>query len=249
MFKEKKNFLYDESNYINHTFYTERIKLQIYGLISTSPIGCIKTTNLVRRESSSKFRVVHNIHMDHIVLQLEDIRKPGKIETKDAKVANYSILSTKPKRKVGSKGKMSYQTVDEIRIVGIQNYNVYEKLNPIEINIRDSEIQGKVSRYLTQRYKYHFIIDSSLISSSVLQDKNVIFSICNGLNDARDPLINRKLYKSPGIININEIRDWTKIKGESKWINNIFNNSENPTFVKHFTFAFETVNVSDFLNF
>ena len=31
--------------------------------------------------------------------------------------------------------------VDEIRIVGLQNYNAYEKLSPIEINIRDSEIQ------------------------------------------------------------------------------------------------------------
>ena len=31
--------------------------------------------------------------------------------------------------------------VDEIRIVGLQNYNGYEKLNPIEIDIRNSEIQ------------------------------------------------------------------------------------------------------------
>ena len=63
--------------------------------------------------------------MDHVVLQLEDIRKPGKIETKDAEVTNFLILSAKPKRKVGSKGKISYQLVDEIRIVGLQNYNVY----------------------------------------------------------------------------------------------------------------------------
>ena len=68
--------------------------------------------------------------MDHIVLKLDDIKKPGKIETKDAKV------TTKPKRKTGSKGKMSYQIVNEIRIFDLQNYNVYEKLNPIEINIR-----------------------------------------------------------------------------------------------------------------
>ena len=39
---------------------------------------------------------------------------------------------------------MSYQIVDKIRILGLQNYNVYEKLNPIEINIHDSEIQGKL---------------------------------------------------------------------------------------------------------
>ena len=44
---------------------------------------------------------------------------------------------------------MSYQILDEIRSVGLQNYNVYENLNPIEINIRDNEIQGKLSRYDT----------------------------------------------------------------------------------------------------
>ena len=124
--------MYDESNYINHRFYTElNKKLQIYGLISTLPIGGTKTTNLVRPESSLKFRVVHNKYMDDIVLQVEDIRKPGKTESKDAKIRNFLILSTKPNRKVGSKGKMSYQIVDEIKIVGLQNYDVYEKLNPI----------------------------------------------------------------------------------------------------------------------
>ena len=240
----------DESNYINNTFYTElNKKLQIYGLISTSPIGGIKTTNLIRPESSLKLRVVHNEYMDQVVLQLEDIRKPGKIETKDAEVTNFSILSTKPKRKVASKVKISYQLVDEIRIVDLQNYNVYEKLNPNQINVRDSEIQEKLSRYGTKHYKYHFIINSLLISSLVVQDTNVIFLICNRLNGTRDSLINGKLNKSIGVININEIRDWKKIKGESKWINIIFNDSENPTLTKHFVFAFETAKLSSFLNF
>ena len=144
---------------------------------------------------------------------------------------------------------MSYQIVDEVRTVGLQNYNLFEKLNPIEINIHDSEIQGKLSRYGTQRYKYCFIIDSLLICSLVVQDTNVIFLICNGLNDARDSLINGKLYKGLGIINIDEIRDWTKIKEKSRWINIIFNNSENPILAKHFAFAFETVYLNDLLNF
>ena len=66
--KQKNFFLYDESNYINHTFYTElNKKLQIYGLISTSTIG-IKTVNLIRPRNSLKFRVLHNKYMDHIVL-------------------------------------------------------------------------------------------------------------------------------------------------------------------------------------
>ena len=74
----------DESNYINHTFYIElNKKVQIYGLISTSPVGGIKKINLIRPESSLNFRV------DYIDLQLKDIRKPGKIETKNAKVTNF----------------------------------------------------------------------------------------------------------------------------------------------------------------
>ena len=110
---------------------------------------------------------------------------------------------------------MSYQIVDENRIAGLQNYNVYEKLNSIEINIGDSEIQEKWSRYGTQRYKYCFIIDSLLISSLVVQDTNVIFLIFNRLKNARNSLLNGKLYKSLGVINISKIRDWTKIKGGS----------------------------------
>ena len=196
-----------------------------------------------------KFSVLYNKYMDHIVLQLEDIRKPGKMERKDAKVSNFSILSTKPKRKVGSKRKVSYQLVDAFRIAGLQNCNLDEKLNLIEINIRDSKIQEKLSRYGTQRYKYRFIVDSLLISSSVAQDANVIFLICNGLNDARDLLINGKLYKSICVTNISKIKDWTKLNGVSKWINIIFNDSENPTLAKHFAFAFETVNLSNLLNF
>ena len=73
----------------------------------------------------------------------------------------------------------------------------------------------------------------------------MIFLICNGFNDTRDSWINGKLYKSIGVININEIKDWTKLKGESKWILIIFNDSENPTLAKHFGFVFETVNLSD----
>ena len=47
-------FLYDESNLIFHTFYTElNKKLQIYGLISTSAIG-IETAQLVRPSNNLK---------------------------------------------------------------------------------------------------------------------------------------------------------------------------------------------------
>ena len=123
---------------ISYTFYTElNKKLQISGIIPTSTIGIESTTKLVRPENSLNFNVINEKYMDHIVLQQEDIRKPGKIETRDAKVTNFSILSTKPKRRIGSKGKMSYQIIDEIKIVGLQNRSLNEKSNPVEITIHE----------------------------------------------------------------------------------------------------------------
>ena len=168
--------MHDESNHITQTFYTElNKKLKIYGSISTSAVGIQETVNFVRPESSLKFNVVNSKNMDHIVLQLEDIRKPMKIETKDAKVTNFSILSTKQKRRIGSKANMPYQIIDEVKIVGLQNRNLNEKLNPVKIMIHSSEIQSKLLKYSNQRYKYHFIFNSLLISSSIIQETNVIF--------------------------------------------------------------------------
>ena len=71
----KNFFLYDESNYINHIFYTELTKkLQIYGLILTSAVS-IKTTKLIRPENSLKFRVLCNKYMDPLTRRYKKTRK------------------------------------------------------------------------------------------------------------------------------------------------------------------------------
>ena len=131
----------------------------------------------------------------------------------------------------------------------MQNRSLNEKLNPVEITIHNSQIQRKLSRYGNQRYKYRFIINSLWINSSIVQETNVIFLISNGLNDARTSVINGKIYKSIGVVNVNEKANWTELKGKSKWVNIVFNDSENPTLAKHFAFAFETTNLNDLLNF
>ena len=131
----------------------------------------------------------------------------------------------------------------------MQNRSLNEKLNPVEITIHNSQIQRKLSRYGNQRYKYRFIINKLWINSSIVQETNVIFLISNGLNDARTSVINGKIYKSIGVVNVNEKANWTELKGKSKWVNIVFNDSENPTLAKHFAFAFETTNLNDLLNF
>ena len=80
-------------------------------------------------------------------------------------------------------------------------------------------------------------------------DTNVIFVNCNGLNEAKNTLINDKLFESIGVINLNEIVHLEKVKGKSKGLNTIFTNSEQPIAASHFVVGSTTTNLHDILNF
>ena len=51
-----------------------------------------------------------------------------------------------------------------------------------------------------------------LFSSAVKEDINAIFITTNGLNDAKEILINGKLFQGIGVIYIPVIENWDKIK-------------------------------------
>lgn len=79
---------------------------------------------------------------------------------------------------------------------------------------------------------------------------NVILIGCNGLNDANESLINGRIIKTLGDVNINQIKSWNKLKGKWKWVNVVFNDSElNPTSSKHFAFGCTSTNLHNILNF
>ena len=40
-------------------------------------------------------------------------------------------------------------------------------------------------------------------------------------------LENGKIFKTLGVININQIDQWEKLKDKLKWVNAVFNDSEN----------------------
>ena len=67
---------------------------------------------MVTPATSLIFRVVEGKYKEQIVLQLEDIRKPGKIATKDSKITNLLILRTNKEGTVGAK-EMSHALADE----------------------------------------------------------------------------------------------------------------------------------------
>ena len=132
---------------------------------------------------------------------------------------------------------MLYTIIDGVKIGGIQFFDRFDKLNPVEVRITISEVSTFLSRFT--RNKYRFIVNNLLFSSSLKKDTNVIFVCCNGLNEAKEVLKNRKFEKTLGIVNISQIDTWEKVKGKKKWVNVPFNKSElDPTLSEHFAFGF-----------
>ena len=90
------------------------------------------------------------------------------METVDSKITNFSILATKKLNNI--------KAVDEFKIEGFQNFQQYLKINQINIQITHPEIQNKLLFY-ANRYKYRFIANSLLFSSSIKKDTNVILPV------------------------------------------------------------------------
>ena len=128
--------------------------------------------------------------------------------------------------------------IDEIKVAGFQNFEQYMRINPIDIRIIDSEIQSKLLHY-SKKYKYRFIANNSLFSSSVKEGTKVIFIATNGLNNAKDLLINGKIFQGSGVTCVSEIENWDKIKKESHWSSVILTDSVYLIAAKHFAFGFE----------
>ena len=120
-------------------------------------------------------------------------------------------------------------------------------MNPIDVNLDSNDIIEKLVKY--KKFKYRFLIESLLFSSNLENDTDVIFVTCDGLLDAKEALINSKLYKTLGVVYISEIKNWNLVKGKSRRSQADFVDSEYHTKSSHFNFAFTTKNLSDLFNF
>ena len=143
---------------------------------------------------------------------------------------------------------MNKKIIDQVIIEGFQDFEQYMKINPINIEISESEVQTKLRLY-SKRYKYRFIANSLLFSSAIIGNTDAIFITTNELNDAKDILINGKLFQGIGVIYVSEIENWDKIKNESHWTNVVLTDSAYLLAAKHFAFAFETADLHQLLNF
>ena len=206
------------------------------------------TQILINTKNMLTFNILYDVKQENIRLQLENILKSEKIEMVDSKITNFLILSIKKQNTYNRKRKMQSKIIDEFKTEGLQNFNQYLKINPIAIQIVESEIQNKLLFY-SKNYKYRFIANSLLFSSSIQKDTNVIFIVTNRLNYAKEILINRKLFQGIAVIYISETDGCENIKKTSHWTNVVFTDSEYPVAAKHFAFGFETTDLHNVLNF
>ena len=77
----------------------------------------------------------------------------------------------------------------------------------------------------------------------------MIFIATNGLNNAKEILINGKLFQGIGVVYLSEIEGWKHIKKTSHWTNAVLTDSKHPIAAKHFGFGFETTDLHNLLNF
>ena len=235
--------LYDDSNIIEETFILRFNKqLQLYGFISI-PFANTKKNNFITLKNLLPFRVKRDIQKKNLTFELSYLEKEDQIATNDNKIHNLSIVCIE-------KSKQMPVVEKEVTIEGLQSFDQYQKLNPLDIKITDSEIFKRLLFKENKRIKYRFIPNSILLSSSVQEETQVIFSTVSGLNEARDIFINGKVYKVIGCIFTNEIEGWDKIKKTTfNWVSCKLTNSKYPFGAKLLAFEFDTSSLNTLLNF
>lgn len=142
---------------------------------------------------------------------------------------------------------MPHKVIKTARVLGLQGYVNFYRMNPVEITLDLNEVVEELSKY--KKFKHRFLVENLLFSSSLQNETDIIFIKCNRLSDARKALINSKLYKTLGVVYLSEVKDWKLVKGESKRWQTVFVDSEYNTKSSHYAFAFSTKNILDLYNF
>ena len=135
-------------------------------------------------------------------------------------------------------------------IKGLQKFEQYTAVNPINTEIIKPYLRNKLSFYSSNyKWKFRFVANSLLFSSAITEETNAIFITTNELIDATHMLINEKLFQGIGAIYNSEIENSDKIKNKSHWLNVKLTDSLIPIAAKHFAFGFETQDFNNLLNF
>ena len=241
-------FLYDLDNYIVPSYTTElQTDFSIYGLVNFSNKERTEKEriNIVSPKNYLKFNVNNNIIKNKLNFELTKVHTKKTFEITDKAIYNLGILKIE-KEKINGKRSAEKEVMDVIRIIGIQkNENLF--LNPVTVHIKSEKV---IRRLMNKKAQYKFILRSMIFSSNITNETDTIFLLVDGLNDSKKIFINDTLEAGIGVCYLNEIENWSIIKGQSKRVQVVFDDTEKfAGQSKHFAFNFKTKNISDLLKF
>ena len=162
------------------------------------------------------------------------------LRTKDKKI--HEIFITKI-----NKREKNMKVLDFIIVRGQQGLEDGKEINPIETKIENNKVQNIFDRF--DKNKIRFKLKSILYASTVKNNTEEIFLQKAGLSGVKYALINDKYKQIIGVINLNEIKNWSKIKKTSRWVNVTFQEQTDNRNTSHPSFNFTTNNKEDLLNF
>ena len=139
------------------------------------------------------------------------------------------------------------EPIETIIIRGQQKFNLYDVLNPVQIQMNDDRILNALKKHKNVYDKLTPI--SILLPPSVTNDPKQIFVTCRTLNDAKIALTNVKIYNMLGIVNVNKINNCEYIEGKSLWVHVNFDIADQRNNNEHIYFSFKTSLLTDLPDF
>ena len=242
---EHSYFLYDNNSLIRETFVSELNK-RVYLIGSISFYEEVNETVksfLIRKDTKLKFGIKKNQVIENFNFNLSHTNASGKTLLKKDEIQNLMIIGTEKLTRNGQKRKM-VEVIDTIIVKALQSYNKYSTLNPLEINLNSNYLSKIIHDYKGFTFEVRLI--NILFSSSLENDTQNIFMVYHNLNSTRKALINNKIYLLLGIINLNEIKQWSEMKGKSLHVNAKIGDSPYMQNAKHFGFKFKSSSQQNF---
>ena len=109
--------------------------------------------SLIKSQNKLEFEVKENTFLEELRFQLSSTFANRKIKLKKNEFNNFAILIASKTDEVGQKRKMK-EVVDKLLIKGLQNYDKYTTLNPIDRNFKSNYLNAKLEDY--KGYTYMF---------------------------------------------------------------------------------------------
>ena len=241
--------MYGNQNLIRETFISELNKtIHLVGAITFfDVIPKNGKVNLINSKNKLKFDVVKNNEIASFNFSISHTNAKKKIDFKKKERNNSTIVATEKLTRLGHKRKMS-EVVETVLVKALQSYDRYTVLNPLQINLSSNYLNQKINDF--KGFAHEVLLKNILFRESISNDTQNVFITCSNLNSAKKKtLTNGKIYNLLGIINLNEIKNWDKIKAKSIYVNAKVDDSHYMENAKHIGFKFKTTFPTEVLEF